>query len=70
MNEKHSDFETDQEILNAVNRMTDRSIESNMMCSFTDCPQIEKLGWLETTQLMFLSMAAGYDIAAGSENHG
>lgn len=62
MNEKHSDFETDQEILNAVNRMTDRSIESNMMCSFTDCPQIEKLGWLETTQLMFSSMAAGYDI--------
>lgn len=62
MNEKHSDFETDNEILNQINRITDRSIESNMMCSFTDCPQIEKLGWLETTQLMFSSVAAGYDI--------
>ena len=62
MNEKYSDFQTDNEILNRIDAMTDRSIESNMMCSFTDCPQIEKLGWLETTQLMFSSMAAGYDI--------
>ncbi len=62
MNEKFSDFETDQETLNRISQITDRSIESNMMFSFTDCPQIEKLGWLETTQLMFSSMAAGYDI--------
>ena len=62
MNEKHSDFETDNEMLNRIDAMTDRSIESNMMCSFTDCPQIEKLGWLETTHLMFSSMAAGFDI--------
>ncbi|MDO4292129.1 MAG: family 78 glycoside hydrolase catalytic domain [Eubacteriales bacterium] len=62
MNRKVSDFETDQEMINRIHRMTDRSIESNMMYSFTDCPQIEKLGWLETTQLMFSSMAAGYDI--------
>ncbi len=62
MNEKHSDFETDNEILNRIDAMTNRSIESNMMCSFTDCPQIEKLGWLETTHLMFSSMAAGFDI--------
>lgn len=63
-NEKVSDFETDDEIINRINQITDRSIESNMMFSFTDCPQIEKLGWLETTQLMFSSMAAGYDIRA------
>lgn len=62
MNEKYSDFKTDHEILNKINEITDRSIESNMMSSFTDCPQIEKLGWLETTHLMFSSMAAGYDI--------
>lgn len=62
INEKYSDFETDNEILNRIDKITDRSIESNMMNSFTDCPQIEKLGWLETTQLMFSSMAAGYDI--------
>lgn len=62
MNEKFSDFETDQETMNRISQITDRSIESNMMFSFTDCPQIEKLGWLETTQLMFSSIAAGYDI--------
>jgi alpha-L-rhamnosidase len=62
MNEKYSDFKTDNDILNKINEITDRSIESNMMSSFTDCPQIEKLGWLETTHLMFSSMAAGYDI--------
>lgn len=61
-NPKYSDFETDNETLNRINQITDRSIESNMMSSFTDCPQIEKLGWLETTHLMFASMASGYDI--------
>ena len=64
MNEKVSDFETGNSLINRINQITERSIESNMMCSFTDCPQIEKLGWLETTQLMFSSMAAGYDIRA------
>lgn len=62
MNEKHADFETSSPVLNAISQMTDRSIESNMMFSFTDCPQIEKLGWLETTQLMFSSLVTGYDI--------
>lgn len=61
-NQKVSDFETDNRYLNRINEITDRSIESNMMFSFTDCPQIEKLGWLETTHLMFSSMAGGYDI--------
>lgn len=63
-NRKVSDFDTDSRYLNRINEITDRSIESNMMFSFTDCPQIEKLGWLETTHLMFSSMAAGYDIRA------
>ncbi|WMJ86880.1 alpha-L-rhamnosidase [Anaerocolumna sp. MB42-C2] len=62
MNEKYSDFKTNNDLLNKINEITDRSIESNMMSSFTDCPQIEKLGWLETTHLMFSAMAAGYDI--------
>lgn len=62
INEKFSDFQTNDEVLNKINQITDRSIESNMMSSFTDCPQIEKLGWLETAHLMFASMAAGYDI--------
>ena len=35
-----------------------------MFGSFTDCPQIEKLGWIETSHLMFRSLAGTYDIRA------
>ncbi len=61
-NEKTGFFETDNMLLQKINDMTDRSIESNMFFAFTDCPQIEKLGWLETSHLMFNSMAYGRDI--------
>ncbi|MFC5468500.1 family 78 glycoside hydrolase catalytic domain [Cohnella suwonensis] len=61
-NEKTGTFETSNPVLNRINEITERAIESNMYFSFTDCPQIEKLGWLETTHLMFRSMSAGYDI--------
>lgn len=56
-NPKSGYFETDNHLLQKINDMTDRSIESNMFFAFTDCPQIEKLGWLETSHLMFKSMA-------------
>lgn len=61
-NKKYGYFETDNVLLQKINDMTDRSIESNMFFAFTDCPQIEKLGWLETSHLMFKSMAYGWDI--------
>lgn len=61
-NPKSGYFETDNILLQRINDMTDRSIESNMFFAFTDCPQIEKLGWLETSHLMFKSMAYGWDI--------
>lgn len=63
-NEKHGAFETSNETLNRICEITDRSISSNMYWSFTDCPQIEKLGWIETSHLMFASVAAVYDIRA------
>lgn len=62
VNEKTGTFETSDLVLNQIHTLTERSIESNMYFSFTDCPQIEKLGWLETTHLMFRSMSSGYDI--------
>lgn len=62
-NPKSGCFETDNELLQKINDMTERSIESNMFFAFTDCPQIEKLGWLETSHLMFRSMAYSRDIA-------
>ncbi|MBQ8003152.1 MAG: family 78 glycoside hydrolase catalytic domain [Clostridia bacterium] len=61
-NKKEGCFETDNDVLQKINDITERSIESNMFFSFTDCPQIEKLGWLETSHLMFKSMAYGWDI--------
>lgn len=63
-NEKHGAFSTSDETVNRICEITDRSIESNMFFSFTDCPQIEKLGWIETSHLMFRSLAAGYDVSA------
>lgn len=53
---------TDSELINKINGMTENSIENNMFHVFTDCPHIEKLGWLETTHLMFNSVAYCYDI--------
>nr|MDE7394759.1 family 78 glycoside hydrolase catalytic domain [Clostridiales bacterium] len=61
---KNGTFTCSDEVLNRINTLTERSIESNMMSTFTDCPQIEKLGWSETPSLMFYSMAHTYDINA------
>ena len=63
-NDKNGSFTSSDEILNQINTLTERSIESNMYNTFTDCPQIEKLGWLETPSLMFNSMAHTYDISS------
>jgi len=63
-NEKTGSFSSSDSALNLINILTERSIESNMYSTFTDCPQIEKLGWLETPQLMFYSMSQTYDISS------
>lgn len=63
-NEKSGSFHSSDPVLNAVSGMVERSMESNMFSAFTDCPQIEKLGWIETSHLMFRSLADTYDIRA------
>lgn len=63
-NEKTGCFSSSDPVLNAVNDMVERSMESNMFSAFTDCPQIEKLGWIETSHLMFRSLADTYEIRA------
>lgn len=63
-NAKKGSFECSDEVLNQINTLTERSIESNMYSTFTDCPQIEKLGWLETPGLMFYSMSHTYDVSS------
>lgn len=63
-NEKNGTFHTSSDLWNRINSMVERSMESNMFSVFTDCPQIEKLGWIETSWLMFRSLAGTYDISA------
>lgn len=63
-NEKFGQFRTSNPVLNQISSMIEHSMESNMFFAFTDCPQIEKLGWIETSHLMFTSLADCYDIYA------
>lgn len=63
-NEKKGSFYSSDKVLNQINDMVENSIESNMFGAFTDCPQIEKLGWIETSHLMFRSMAGSYDTSS------
>lgn len=62
-NEKSGEFFSDNHRLNQINTMIEHSMESNMFSAFTDCPQIEKLGWIETSHLMFRSLAGTYDVS-------
>lgn len=63
-NEKTGRVRFANDTLNAISSMVEHSMESNMFGAFTDCPQIEKLGWIETSHLMFQSLADCYDIKA------
>ncbi|WP_433472737.1 family 78 glycoside hydrolase catalytic domain [Spirillospora sp. CA-142024] len=57
-------FESSDLLLNGVHRIIDRSIQGNMFSILTDCPDREKLGWLEETQLVQGSVTRNYDVAA------
>ena len=51
-NKKTGSFYSSSPLLNRISEMVEHSMESNMFFAFTDCPQIEKLGWIETSHLM------------------
>ncbi|GHT60922.1 hydrolase [Bacteroidia bacterium] len=44
-------FECSNEIFNKAHLLIKNAVKSNMQSIFTDCPQREKLGWLEETHL-------------------
>ncbi len=50
-------------LFNKTFDLIDWSIKSNMVSLFTDCPQREKLGWLEQVHLMGSSIRYNYDVA-------
>lgn len=49
-------FYTDDERYNKINHIIVKAIESNLQSVHTDCPTIEKMGWLEASQLMAPSL--------------
>lgn len=55
-------FRCSDERLNKIYRLILKAIESNINHSHTDCPTIEKLGWLETTHLMAHSVMYNKDV--------
>ncbi|TDD87812.1 hypothetical protein E1293_07320 [Actinomadura darangshiensis] len=57
-------FESSDLLLNGIHTIIDRSIQGNMFSILTDCPDREKLGWLEETQLVQGSVTRNYDVAA------
>ena len=50
--------------LNKIHALILAALRSNMQNVLTDCPQREKLGWLETSHLLSMSIAYDYDVAA------
>lgn len=45
-------FTSDDERINAIYRMIERTVEANMMSVHTDCPTIERFAWQEPNHLM------------------
>lgn len=63
-NEESGTFRSSNALLNSVHGMVNRAIQGNMYSILTDCPDREKLGWLEEMHLVFGSIARNYDVAA------
>lgn len=61
---KVSTFELSNQMLNAVHRLIEKAIRSNMQSVFTDCPHREKLGWLEQVHLNGPGLLYNYDLTA------
>jgi hypothetical protein len=51
-------------LFNQIHTIIDRSIQSNIYSSMTDCPHREKLGWLEESHLVIDPVMFTYDMEA------
>ncbi|MDD3322528.1 MAG: glycoside hydrolase family 78 protein [Paludibacter sp.] len=63
-NPQISTFECSNDIFNKTHILIQKAVESNMQGVFTDCPQREKLGWLEEVHLNGPVLMYNYDLAA------
>lgn len=59
-----SSFTSSNEIFNKAHVLIEKAVESNMQSVFTDCPQREKLGWIEQLHLNGPVLMYNYDLAA------
>ncbi len=55
-------FECSNELFNGIHKIIKQSMLSNMKGYFTDCPQREKLGWIEQTHLIGPSIMYNYGV--------
>lgn len=58
------EFRTSDEFLNSLDTVIDRAVRGNMYSVFTDCPNREKLGWIEQLHLCFGTLTRSYDVEA------
>jgi hypothetical protein len=52
------------ELFNDIHTIIDRSIQSNLYSTLTDCPHRKRLGWLEQDHLMISQIMFSYDLQA------
>jgi alpha-L-rhamnosidase len=57
-----SSFECSYELFNKTHILIQKAIQSNMQGVFTDCPQREKLGWIEQLHLNGPVLLYNYDL--------
>ncbi|GAA1652852.1 family 78 glycoside hydrolase catalytic domain [Actinoplanes couchii] len=55
-------FDTSDDILDGIHRLTRHAVENNMQSILTDCPSREKLGWLEQDHLAYDAIARNFDV--------
>jgi hypothetical protein len=53
---------TSNPLLNSIHKIIDRSVQSNIYSTLTDCPHREKQGWLEQDHLVIDIVTQGYDM--------
>ena len=56
--------DTGNALVNGAHKIIKQAVNNNFFSVPTDCPNREKLGWLEQDHLVFPSVARNYDVAA------
>ena len=56
-------FESSDPLFNRIHTLIDRAVLSNLASIITDCPQREKLGWLEQSYLNAATLMLNYEVS-------